>query len=86
MKSINIILSAFLCVIFLSYYNIFGQEDEVRKFIESIEDDINKEALEGGYETVISYFADDIIVVPIFQSPIKGKEAYREEVKKLKKN
>ncbi len=85
MKSINIILSVFLCVIFLSYYNIFGQEAEVRKFVESIEDDLNQAVIEGDYETVISYFADDIIVVPIFQSPIEGKEAYRKEVKKLKK-
>jgi ketosteroid isomerase-like protein len=85
MKLIRIVLSTFFCIIFLSYSNIFAQEDEVRKFIESIEDDFSKAALKGDYETILSYFADDVIVVPIFQPPIKGKKAYREELNKLKK-
>ncbi len=85
MKLIRIVLSAFFCIIFFSYSNIFAQENEVRKFIESIEDDFSKAALKGDYETILSYFADDVIVVPIFQPPIKGKKAYREELNKFKK-
>ena len=83
MKSINIILFALISFTFLSYYTVFGQEGEVGKFIESIENKINQAVLAGDYETVMSYFTDDIVVVPIFHPPIESKETYREEVKKL---
>jgi len=77
-------LIAMWCVILIGHYNIFGQDSEAKKTIESIGDTINKAVLAGDYETMLSYFADDIIVDPIFQPPIKGKKAYREEVNKMK--
>ena len=84
MKFINVIFIVICSVIFIGHYNMFGQEGEARKMIESIGDTINKAVLAGDYETILSYFADDIVVDPVFQPPINGKKAYREEVNKIK--
>lgn len=84
MKSISIIFIILCCVVFLGHSNTFGQEVEFKKLVESVGDNINKAVLAGDYETLLSYFTDDVIVDPIFDPPIKGKKEYREQVKKLK--
>jgi ketosteroid isomerase-like protein len=84
LKSFSVILIVLCCGVFLGYSNTFGQEDEIKKLVESVGDNINKAVLAGDYETLLSHFADDVIVDPIFQPPIKGKKAYREEIKKMK--
>jgi ketosteroid isomerase-like protein len=83
MKSISIRVMALWCV-FFSCSNTSGQDDEITKMITSIGDTINKAVLAGDFETFLSYCTDDVIMDPIFQPSIKGKKAYREELKKMK--
>ncbi len=84
MKTNNLFLCTIFSFIFISYFSIFAQEADVRKVLESVGDEINRAVLSGDYETVMSHFTDDVIIFPIFQAPIKGKQAYRKAVNKLK--
>ena len=49
-------------------------DDSLNTINQQIEDAIYK----GNYETLLKFYADDVIVVPNFQPVLKGKEAVRE--------
>ncbi|OGB68195.1 MAG: hypothetical protein A2Y94_01605 [Caldithrix sp. RBG_13_44_9] len=83
MKSITTILLIAFGLVGLDFYGVYGQEADVKELIEATGEKINRAVLAGDYETVLSFFTDDIIVDPIFQPVIKSKKAYREEIKKL---
>jgi ketosteroid isomerase-like protein len=84
MRTKTIFLCTMICFIFVSYFTIFAQGEEVKEVLESIGNELNQALLAGDYETILSHFTDDIIVFPVFDPPIKGKRAYREAVKKVK--
>lgn len=48
-------------------------QDSLREINRQIEDAIYK----GDYETLLKYYADDVLVVPNFQPPLRGKDAVR---------
>jgi ketosteroid isomerase-like protein len=73
-----------ICFIFINYFTIFAQGEEVREVLESIGNELTQALLAGDYETILSHFTDDIIVFPVFDPPIKGKKEYREAVRKVK--
>ena len=64
--------------------NLLGDENPVklREVIESIGDKINKAVVAGDYDTIMSYHTDDVIIMPDFKPMVKGKKAWKEEIKK----
>ena len=39
---------------------------------------IDKAVLEGDFETILKYYSDSVVVVPVFKPVLKGKEAVRQ--------
>jgi len=61
------------------------QDDDFKSILLGINSVLDKAVLDGDYETLLKYYTDDVILMPIFEPAIRGKDAIREEYKKNKK-
>lgn len=59
--------------------------NSVKEKIESINKILEKATLNGDYDTMLKYYADDIIVCPDLNPPVKGKAALEEAYDKEKR-
>ena len=53
--------------------------------LKAINQQIEEAIYKGDYETLLNFYADDVIVVPNFQPVLKGKDAVRESYLKQEK-
>ncbi len=97
--AIKILPLTFLFVFLLSCNNSREESTinpQQQKLIDSLDEDfkstlqkingvMDKAVLDGDYETLLKYYTDDVVVMPIFEPPIRGKNALREAYKKNKK-
>ena len=81
MRINNVILITIL--IFISF-TLFAQDATIKTVLESMGEEFTQAVLAEDYELIMSHMIDDVIVFPIYGTPIKGKSAYRKSVKKLK--
>lgn len=86
MKRTIYVLSAVL--ILLCSYSVLQAQDlsaEKNKKLDDIGALLEKAMLEGNYDLILEYYADDVIIMPGFNSPIKGiktlKDAYKKNMK-----
>lgn len=61
------------------------QDDKFKTTLQEINIVLDKAVLDGDYEALLKYYTDDVIIMPIFEPPIRGKVAVREEYKKNRK-
>jgi len=61
------------------------QDGDFKLALQEINRVLDKAVLDGDYETILKYYTDDVILMPIFEPAINGKDALREEYKKDKK-
>ncbi|UCH65449.1 MAG: hypothetical protein JSW63_12730 [Ignavibacterium sp.] len=60
-------------------------DDDFKSTLKEINQVMDKAILDGDYETLLKYYTDDVIVMPIFEPAIRGKKELREAYKKNKK-
>ncbi len=61
------------------------EDTDFKKTLKEINSVLDKAVLDGDYEALLKYYTDDVIIMPIFEPAIRGKDAVREEYKKNKK-
>ncbi len=61
------------------------QADDLKATLMQINSVMDKAILDGDYETILNYYTDDVTLMPVFNPPIRGKDALRKEYEKDKK-
>jgi ketosteroid isomerase-like protein len=81
--SLSRITLTIICVIFFCNQTLFAQEwNDLHHIFDSIGDKINRAAVEGDFETVLSFYAEDIVLMPGFKPTLNGKKAVKQEMEK----
>jgi len=88
MKTIVAKILFFTIVFLLLDTPIIAQQNlqQIKKNLEDVNRIINKAMIDSDYETILTYYTDDIVMMPNFSPALKGKDAINDQYKKNKKN
>lgn len=74
----------FLIIFFISVSQAQNLSEEKEKKLDEIGAIMEKLTIEGDYKKLLSYYTDDVIIMPDFASTIRGYEALKEQYEKDK--